>query len=94
MVVACSSGFVQPRLIVRLAWGSRLMSKTSLPFRARPMPRFSVVQVLPTPPFWLAMAIVVDMAFLLVLMDLQCAEIDREWDSPPFRKIEKALIRG
>ena len=35
MVVACSSGFVQPRLIVRLAWGSRSMSKTSLPFRAK-----------------------------------------------------------
>lgn len=39
-----------------LAWGSRSMTSTRLFNRARAAARFSAVVVLPTPPFWFAMA--------------------------------------
>src|SRR5258708_5558168 len=46
-----------PRLLVAFAWGSRSISKTRRPRAATPAARFTAVVVLPTPPFWFAMAI-------------------------------------
>src|SRR5439155_1155144 len=43
-------------LIVRWPWGSRSMRRTRLPSSASAHPRFTAVVVLPTPPFWLAIA--------------------------------------
>ena len=51
-----SSGF-QPWDIVRLPCGSRSIASTRMPFSASATPRFSVVVVLATPPFWLAKTI-------------------------------------
>src|SRR5580693_7751296 len=48
--------FSKPTALVALAWGSRSMSNTRLPFSARQAERFTAVVVLPTPPFWLAIA--------------------------------------
>ena len=56
-VVGKLSWSCQPRQVVRSPWGSASMSRTFFPRRARPMPRFTVVVVLPVPPFWLASAI-------------------------------------
>ncbi len=50
-----SSGF-QPCDIVRLPCGSRSISETRLPFSVSATPRFRVVVVLATPPFWFAKA--------------------------------------
>jgi len=41
---------------VVLPWGSRSSTSTASPARARYVERFTTVVVLPTPPFWLAMA--------------------------------------
>src|SRR3954465_5192878 len=49
------SGF-SPWLMVRLPCGSRSQSRTCSPCSANATPRFSVVVVLATPPFWLANA--------------------------------------
>src|ERR1700730_1334971 len=43
-------------LMVRCPWGSRSMQRTRLPISASAPPRLTAVVVLPTPPFWLAMA--------------------------------------
>ncbi len=49
-------------------------SSTFLPCRAKPMPRLTAVVVLPTPPFWLARAMIFDIfippqyAYLLCFM--------------------------
>src|SRR5437588_4029554 len=43
-------------LMVRWPWGSRSMQSTRRPGSARAPPRLTAVVVLPTPPFWLAMA--------------------------------------
>jgi hypothetical protein len=51
-----SSGF-HPWLIVRLPCGSRSIARTENPFSFIATPRFSVVVVFATPPFWLANAI-------------------------------------
>ena len=56
-VVCKLSWSCQPRQVVRSPWGSASMSRTFFPRRAKPMPRFTVVVVLPVPPFWLASAI-------------------------------------
>src|ERR1700740_1961474 len=48
--------FSKPIALVALAWGSRSISKTRLPFSAKQAERFTAVVVLPTPPFWLAIA--------------------------------------
>jgi len=58
-VVGSSSGCCQPMLMVSDPCGSASTSRTFLPSIASPMPRFSQVVVLPVPPFWLTMAIVV-----------------------------------
>ena len=52
------SGCGWPRLIVRLPCGSLSMSSTFFPSCAKPIPKLAQVVVLPTPPFWLAMAII------------------------------------
>ena len=52
----------EPMLMVSDPCGSASTNRTFLPSIASPMPRFSQVVVLPVPPFWLTMAIVV--AFL------------------------------
>ena len=46
-----------PRWSVRWAWGSRSMSITRWPASARAAPTLTAVVVLPTPPFWLMVAI-------------------------------------
>src|SRR5260221_9585650 len=45
-----------PRPVDALPWGSRSIIKTSSPIAASAVPRLIAVVVLPTPPFWLAMA--------------------------------------
>src|SRR3954466_10049152 len=45
--------------IVLLAWGSRSMSSVRLPRSASAAARLMAVVVLPTPPFWLAMATII-----------------------------------
>ena len=52
------SGWGWPRLMVRLPCGSPSISSTFFPACASPIPRFAQVVVLPTPPFWLAMAMI------------------------------------
>ena len=47
----------KPRLLVMVPCGSASINKTFLPCRAMPMPILMVDIVLPTPPFWFAMAI-------------------------------------
>ena len=46
------------KLIVRLPCGSPSIRSTFFPACARPIPKFAQVVVLPTPPFWLAMAMI------------------------------------
>ena len=48
---------------MRLACGSLSISSTFFPSRAKPMPRLAQVVVLPTPPFWLAIAIICVLIF-------------------------------
>ena len=50
------SGGSMPRPLVQFACGSRSMSSTRWPRSARAAERLRAVVVLPTPPFWLAMA--------------------------------------
>ena len=45
-----------PRLIESAAWGSRSTRSTRWPSLYRATPRLMVVVVFPTPPFWLAIA--------------------------------------
>ena len=52
------SGWGLPRLIVRLPCGSPSISRTFFPACAKLIPRLAQVVVLPTPPFWLAMAMI------------------------------------
>ncbi len=47
--------------IVELAWGSRSISRVRLRRSASAAPRLMAVVVLPTPPFWLAMATIIDL---------------------------------
>src|SRR5690242_3153047 len=46
--------------IVLLAWGSRSTSSVRLPRSASAAARLMAVVVLPTPPFWLAMATIIE----------------------------------
>src|SRR6202041_3679811 len=48
--------FSKPIPLVALAWGSRSINNTRLPFSAKQAERFTAVVVLPTPAFWLAIA--------------------------------------
>src|ERR1700685_2623332 len=57
MVLRRRSG-VKPSAAVALAWGSRSMSRVRQPAWARQAARLTAVVVLPTPPFWLTMAII------------------------------------
>ena len=70
-----SSGFCQPILMVSEPCGSASTSRTFLPSAARPTPKFSQVVVLPVPPFWLTMAIVV--AFLEIF--ITPVSLNRGW---------------
>src|ERR1700757_4934567 len=51
-----SSTPCKPNELVAFAWGSRSTSKIRLPDSANAALRFTAVVVLPTPPFWLAIA--------------------------------------
>lgn len=62
-VTSSLSGSFQPRLSVRLPCASASTSSTFLPCRTNPMPRLTAVVVLPTPPFWLAMAMTFDILY-------------------------------
>ena len=61
--------------MVKLPCGSASTNRTFLPSIASPMPRFSQVVVLPVPPFWLTMAIVV--AFFEIF--ITPASLSRGW---------------
>ena len=61
--------------MVKLPCGSASTNRTFLPSIASPMPRFSQVVVLPVPPFWLTMAIVV--AFFEIF--ITSASLSRGW---------------
>lgn len=74
-VAGSSSGCCQPMLMVRLPCGSVSTSRTFLPSIASPMPRFSQVVVLPVPPFWLTMAIVVAFFEIFITSD----SLSRGW---------------
>ena len=74
-VVGSSSGCCQPMLMVKLPCGSASTSRTFLPSAASPTPKFSQVVVLPVPPFWLTMAIVV--AFFEIF--ITSASLSRGW---------------
>ena len=74
-VVGNSSGCCQPMLMVKLPCGSASTNRTFLPSIASPMPRFSQVVVLPVPPFWLTMAIVVAFFEILITSD----SLSRGW---------------
>ena len=65
----------QLMLMVRLPCGSVSTSRTFLPSIASPMPRFSQVVVLPVPPFWLTMAIVVAFFEIFITSD----SLSRGW---------------
>src|SRR5512139_1014967 len=63
------AGLERPRRpipLVKLAWGSASTRSTLRSARAREAARLMTVVVLPTPPFWLAMAII-----LPIYSDLQ-----------------------
>ena len=53
------------RLAVRLPCGSASISNTFFPCLASPIPRFTVVVIFPTPPFWFDIAITLHIIFLL-----------------------------
>ena len=74
-VVGSSSGCCQPMLMVKLPCGSASTNRTFLPSIASPMPRFSQVVVLPVPPFWLTMAIVVAFFEIFITSD----SLSRGW---------------
>ena len=61
--------------MVKLPCGSASTNRTFLPSIASPMPRLSQVVVLPVPPFWLTMAIVV--AFFEIF--ITSASLSRGW---------------
>ena len=68
------SGWGWPRLMVRLPCGSPSISRTFFPACASPIPRFAQVVVLPTPPFWLAMAII------CVFISVSSCVLNRRWN--------------
>ena len=45
-----------PRPVLALPWGSKSISNTDWPTATKAVARFTAVVVLPTPPFWLAIA--------------------------------------
>jgi len=53
-VVPISSGSTYPRLAVKLPCGSASINNTFFPCLANPTPRFKVVVLFATPPFWFA----------------------------------------
>src|ERR1035437_5155778 len=48
----------RPKPLVAFPWGSRSTTRTASPARARYVARLTTVVVLPTPPFWLAQAMI------------------------------------
>lgn len=61
LVVNLQTGSVYPKLAVRLPCASASISSTFFPCFASPIPKLLVVVVLPTPPFWFAIAIILHM---------------------------------
>src|ERR1700752_706939 len=57
-MLAATSSAAMPRPEVAFAWGSQSTSRTRWPRSGRAAPRLMVVVVLPTPPFWLATAMI------------------------------------
>ena len=62
MLVSISRVF-NPKPVEALPWGSKSTNKTRYPWSAKQAPRLMVVVVLPTPPFWLAMAMIRGVGF-------------------------------
>ena len=56
-----------------LPWGSQSTSSTFLPIRLRAAERFTVVVVLPTPPFWFAIAMIFAIGHMSFLFSLLIA---------------------
>lgn len=56
------SDSINPRLAVRLPCALASISRTFFPYLASPIPKLPVV-VLPTPPFWFAIVIILHMVF-------------------------------
>ena len=54
----------RPTPLVRLAWGSMSTSRTCWSARASEAARLMAVVVLPTPPFWLAIAMIRDISVI------------------------------
>ena len=54
--------------LVEFAWGSQSISRTFFSITARDAAKFMAVVVFPTPPFWLAMAIILVISVLAVLI--------------------------
>ena len=67
---------------VELPWGSQSASRVRHPPRARPAARLTAVKDLPTPPLWLAIAII--SAFTAVTPLIGC-HIDYSRVMPVFR---------
>src|SRR4051794_29261938 len=57
-----------PRPTVALAWGSMSMSRAGYPASATQAARLTAVVVLPTPPFWLAIAKTVPIDCVLTVL--------------------------
>ena len=72
------SGCGLPRLMVRLAWGSASTSSTFFPACASPMPKLAQVVVLPTPPFWLATAIISVFKWNPPSIKISCSSSDEQ----------------
>jgi hypothetical protein len=59
--VTFSSSGLYPNDKVALSWGSVSTSKTFFPSRARPIARFTAEVVFATPPFWLAIEMIMQL---------------------------------
>ena len=63
-----SLGLLTVKLVVVLACGSKSTNKTFLPNMPRAAERFTLVVVLPTPPFWFEIAMIFPMCNSLFIM--------------------------
>ena len=78
------SGTLSPMLAVRLACGSESMSKTLFPALASPIPKFTVVVVFDTPPFWFARAITLHFLPVLSIYSALLPYFLSHTDTQPF----------
>ena len=62
-VVPISSGSTYPRLAVKLPCGSASINNTFFPCLTNPTPRFKVVVLFATPPFWFTTEITLHILF-------------------------------